>query len=50
MRNVLERISEAVSNEGGTYYRISQKLLWEEFHLEDGREHALNIIAGALKR
>ncbi|KAH6962516.1 peptidase S8/S53 domain-containing protein [Ilyonectria sp. MPI-CAGE-AT-0026] len=50
MRNVLERISEAVSNEGGTYYRISQKLLWEEFHLQDGREHALNIIAGALRR
>lgn len=50
MRNVLKRISEAVPDRGSTYYRISKKLLWEDFHLEDGREHALNIIVGALKR
>lgn len=49
MRRVLEKISEAVPSSGGTYYRISSKLLWENCHLEDGRKHALNIIVGALK-
>ncbi|KAI3393857.1 hypothetical protein diail_3532 [Diaporthe ilicicola] len=53
MRNVLQVISDEVACPGGTYYRISDKLLWKGFRElapgeDDGIEYAFNTIAAAL--